>query len=158
MRPLTHFHCIQILWVFVVCCVHAWAFFVEILKSQKEVIISSSQSFRQNEDAIILYLNKWDDVWNMLIFKPIGFTQQLATRNNNGPSDKIKAFKKFPWFNTWVLINWAATMQCSTEMASKHKFYVGQVIIKGFFNVESWRKKDVWEEKLCQKRWVTTLR
>lgn len=27
-------------------------------KLQKEVIISSSQSFRQNEDTIILYLNK----------------------------------------------------------------------------------------------------
>lgn len=32
--------------------------FVEILKLRKEVIISSSQSFRQNEDTIRFYLNK----------------------------------------------------------------------------------------------------
>lgn len=26
MQPMTHFHCNWILWVFAVCCVHAWAF------------------------------------------------------------------------------------------------------------------------------------
>lgn len=62
MQPMTHFHCYWILWVLAVCCVHAQAFLWRFQSCKRAVIISSSQSLRQNEDTVILYLNKWDDV------------------------------------------------------------------------------------------------
>lgn len=58
MQPMTHFRGSWFLWVFAVCCVHARAFLRRFQSCKKEVIISSSQSFRQNEDTIIHYLNK----------------------------------------------------------------------------------------------------
>lgn len=68
MHPLTHFHCIHILWVFFHLLCACQTFFGDFKKFQTEVIISSSQSFRQNGDTIVFHLNESEDAWKMLLF------------------------------------------------------------------------------------------